>query len=324
MESFLMILSDNNINKNSEFDVTFDKPINLQHQFECALSEINFPTELDLNNIEEEYIINLEFDFFDWDHILPKEQNKLDLYFFKKKFKFKFTNIVELKSELDRVTSEMKTYIRDAIKNLFNLNFSSYKSHGWLDYPKIYIDNNILIASGGGLAIPYGSAVWDTYAKSFIDNNIPLENTNEIWPHPIYFQVATWTHMPFNVTIPQNLFKVLIIKDTFNFPSWGMFETGLHKYPFTFRSLKLTDIIFIYCNIVKHSYVGNTKSNILRVFKRLNKSRQYNFQNLLYVPLRIEEINSIKISCRDNLGDIVKFSDGNISLTLLFRPIEHI
>jgi len=63
MEPFLMILSKENDNKISEFDVTFDKPINLQHQFECAVSEINFPTELDLNNIEEEYIINLEFNF---------------------------------------------------------------------------------------------------------------------------------------------------------------------------------------------------------------------------------------------------------------------
>jgi len=253
---------------------------------------------------------------------LPKEQNQLDLYFFEKKFNFKFTNIDELKNELDRVTTEMKTYIRDAIKNLFNLNFSYYKSLGWLTYPKIYIDNNILNVAAGGLALEIDSDVYETYAKSFIDNNIELRIPNEIWRAPS--TTPLWENFTFNVTIPQNLFKVLEIKDIFTFPSWGMFEHGLNKYPFIFRSLKLIDIIFIYCNIVKHSYVGNTKSNILRVFKRLNKSGQYNFQNLLYVPLRIEEINSIKISCRDNLGDVIKFKDGNISLTLLFRPIEHL
>ena len=324
MDNFLVILDNENYDiKVSEFETTFDKPINLHHQFECALSEISFPTALDINYIEEDYTIKVKFDFWSGYHVLPKEQNKLNVYFFEKEFNFKFTNIDELESELNRVTTEMKNYIRDSIKNLFNLNFQYYKKNRWLFYPKIYIDENILKVSGGGVAIEFESDVYDTYAKSFVDNNIQLENPNITWPPPI--QTATWSTHPFNVTVPEKLFKVLIINKTFSFPSCELLiRAKIDSYPFIFQPKQDVDIIFVYCNIVKHSFVGNTRSNILRVFKRLDKTNHYNFQNLLYVPLRIEEINSIKISCRNNLGEIIKYTDGHISLTLLFRPIENI
>ncbi len=84
----------------------------------------------------------------------------------------------------------------------------------------------------------------------------------------------------------------------------------------------------MYSDIVKETYVGNTKSNILRVFpvNKLDKNKiiSYNFEHLFYIPLRVNEIISIKISIRDSLSNIIIYDEGDISLTLIFRPKEHI
>jgi len=90
----------------------------------------------------------------------------------------------------------------------------------------------------------------------------------------------------------------------------------------------IVDILFVYSNIVKESYVGNTKSNILRVFpvNKIDKNIiiSYRFEHPFYIPLRVNEIISIKISIRDSLSNILLYDEGDITLTLLFRPKEHI
>jgi hypothetical protein len=82
---------------------------------------------------------------------------------------------------------------------------------------------------------------------------------------------------------------------------------------------------FIYCNIIKESHIGNQKVNILRVFPR-EKSDQHNvsyvFHSLLYIPVRVQSINSITISVRNEMGNIMNIQ-GDISALLIFRPIEY-
>jgi hypothetical protein len=89
--------------------------------------------------------------------------------------------------------------------------------------------------------------------------------------------------------------------------------------------LDINNTFFIYCNIIKESHFGDQKVNILRVFPR-EKSDQNNvsyvFHSLLYIPVRVQTINSITLSVRNEMGNIMNIQ-GDISALLIFRPIEY-
>ena len=88
------------------------------------------------------------------------------------------------------------------------------------------------------------------------------------------------------------------------------------------------NVFHVYSDIIKESYIGNVKANILRIFPRnklcKDETLTYYFDKNMFIPLRVDEINSIKISIRNNLADVMKYKKGNISATLLIRPLEYI
>jgi len=88
------------------------------------------------------------------------------------------------------------------------------------------------------------------------------------------------------------------------------------------------DFIFVYCDIIKESYIENTKTNILKIFAKKNNINNnittYQFDSSLHIPLRVEEIHSIKLSLRNSLGEKLYYKSGHILATLLFRPVEYI
>ena len=87
------------------------------------------------------------------------------------------------------------------------------------------------------------------------------------------------------------------------------------------------NLIYVYTDIVKETYCGDTKANLLKVFARKNSKKDnvpYHFNNLLYIPLRLSEINSIRFICADSFGETLTYLTGHISLTLAIRPIENV
>ena len=96
--------------------------------------------------------------------------------------------------------------------------------------------------------------------------------------------------------------------------------------PPSFR--QLVDIYYLYLDIIRESFIGDQKSNILRIFTHNKNSTDenvtYKFENNLFIPLRVEEIISIKLSIRNNRGELLGYDVGEICVTLLFRPSEHI
>ena len=94
------------------------------------------------------------------------------------------------------------------------------------------------------------------------------------------------------------------------------------------EQIKESDMYFVYCDIIQESFVKNIKQNILRIFNKKKQSQEdnvcYSFNDNLYIPLRVDEINSIMITIRNEFGDILRFDRGKIFVTLLMRPIEYI
>ena len=89
------------------------------------------------------------------------------------------------------------------------------------------------------------------------------------------------------------------------------------------------NLIYVYCDVLQESFIGDQKANLLKVFSRRTSENQetitYNFTNLMFIPLRVTEFNSIRFLCCDTFGNIADYSRGHIALTLLIRPrLQHV
>ena len=101
------------------------------------------------------------------------------------------------------------------------------------------------------------------------------------------------------------------------------------KAKYRFDLFEKLSAIYIYSDIVKSSHFGETKANVLRVICMDDNSEMsvIKFENLIFIPLKINNINSIGISVRDIMGDVVEFENIKttkipVTVTLLFRPLE--
>jgi hypothetical protein len=85
--------------------------------------------------------------------------------------------------------------------------------------------------------------------------------------------------------------------------------------------------IFVYCDIIKPSHVGNTMAPLLRSFMNSGQSHGTNitksFDHLQYFDLRFPEFEMIHVYIKNECGDPILFESGTFSLTLHFRPKKY-
>jgi len=307
-DTFVIVLHNNDHDeKNGEFEITFNKPIHIREDMEVALTQITMPKNIWTNNSLEIYSITLNVHlpaiisdtpimFEGIDHLELKEPEQP--YFFSNTFNFTAINIIEFFRYYESIKSRIKLFISFNILKRYN----KYRLDD-NDYPEIKIVNGFLHNKIG-------------YSQ-FKRKSPSDEYVNFAYS---YFNFSKNLHKIFGYNIDKfpNVIYDENTKIATNEPE------AINKVEFK----NIVDILFVYSDIVKETYVGNTKTNILRVFPvnniDKNKIISYNFEHLFYIPLRVNEIISIKISIRDSLSNILLYDEGDISITLLFRPKEHI
>ena len=103
---------------------------------------------------------------------------------------------------------------------------------------------------------------------------------------------------------------------------WPPNESGL--YPASKR-LDLNDglrFMYVYCDIVSHTLVGDTKAPLLRVFPlrgNYGDVIQETFNDIHYVPVQKRHFDSIELSINTETGQIMPFQFGKSIVTLHFR-----
>lgn len=95
---------------------------------------------------------------------------------------------------------------------------------------------------------------------------------------------------------------------------------GVHSYDLTGGIHSL----FVYCDIVDYSIVGDTRSQLLRMAhipadSRFGDSIVDRFENPHYLPLATKEISSIEIDIKDDSNSPVNFEFGRVKLVLHFK-----
>jgi hypothetical protein len=92
----------------------------------------------------------------------------------------------------------------------------------------------------------------------------------------------------------------------------------------TTKSINLTQMLFIYTDIIPPQVVGDTRASLIRTVHVENdhqKGSFISFENPQYFPVNKTEISSINININDETGKPVQFINSLVSVTLHFRPI---
>ena len=74
-----------------------------------------------------------------------------------------------------------------------------------------------------------------------------------------------------------------------------------------FHLSQTLDLIYVYCNLVSHQYVGDIKAPLLRV---VDFKGNHIFSNPYYVPLALHEFDCLEINLRTALGKPFPFTFG--------------
>lgn len=110
-----------------------------------------------------------------------------------------------------------------------------------------------------------------------------------------------------------------------------LLKTGLNTShaPKAIRTVDITagvNELFVYCNIVKHSLVGDTTAQLLRIVPipktGFGEVIVKTYDTPHYFPLIADEIESIEIDLKDENGQRVNFSDGRVIVVLHFKQNE--
>ena len=84
--------------------------------------------------------------------------------------------------------------------------------------------------------------------------------------------------------------------------------------------------LFVYCDGIVDSYINERKRNLLKVISiKKNENSDmtiYKFEKPLFMPLRINEFDSLRITIKDEEDEDLFFTDGKLLATLILRPIR--
>ena len=293
--------------KNGEFEIHFKKTIELKEPMKCALSEIIIPKEAFTNQFgidrSLELILVFDEEYKKKNVILVENENKSFncLPFYKKHFKIKSGkyDLNSLSESLKKINQEARSFIFE----IFKLRFPKFDEN--LELNKKLINFPKLLKKDSKFRNRDGNINLQTVKGELVRTAVFYFNLDEDLHQILGFSIQNYPSIKFE--------NNTIIKKNYGY---GDLEPNFNKF----------DNFFIYSDIVTETHLGNIKSNILKILPRNKTSEEsqiiYSIKNLLYVPLRINEINSIKISIRDNLGQIIEYNDGEITLTLVFQPID--
>ena len=91
------------------------------------------------------------------------------------------------------------------------------------------------------------------------------------------------------------------------------------------KDLGLFQNIYINSDLIETQYIGNTRSNVLRIIAPVMKKGEietFNFNPIFYLPLRVTKFNTIEINITGDTGQLVPF-DGGAVITVLHLRRKH-
>lgn len=108
---------------------------------------------------------------------------------------------------------------------------------------------------------------------------------------------------------------------------YGTYDGGAtgenHVAPFRFNGRSQLFFIYVYCNLVEYSFVGDSMVPCLRALPMIpgeDKVAVLRFENPHYMPVSTSRFSTVAIEIADDKGEDIQFSKGLSMVKLHFRP----
>lgn len=324
--------------KKCEFETTLSDTLNLT-EYECALVDLNLPNNLKIDKffVERsiyfhlEWVKKIDYDLFVKDEEPENFDTETNQNFVSTVIELKIgpniKNLDELRSAIAEATSWDK--LQSNIERFYKSRFANaiLEKGENLFYPEILFDNGFFRNKIGEIRF---TGLPITEVPSNIPQPVDTDNLGKLYLSKTaeFFKTrAAFIFFTFDEELHQimgydyNVYPNIRIIEEDNQTKYIQTNSGWAQNK---CEIDWFNLIYIYTNIVRESYCGNVKANILKVFARKSDQQKdiihYQFPNLLFVPLRVNEIRTIKIKICDNFGQVPTYSKGMISMTLLLRP----
>lgn len=338
-EEFLFL---DNISTNSnvcEFEVNFLKTLHLSEPCECALVELNIPNSIIINKFEktkiefmckfdknltnllkEAFVSTNDPKYYDketsatWQRDGEKHEYTMH----------RITSFEDVKAFFNKLNDDVIPIIERFYKSRFG---SAVLMDGVnFEKPKISIENGYFRNNVGHIKFR-GILEKDINAiKTSPNETVEIvynKLTLNFFDHPgahFYFNFDKTLHdlFGFNSDVYPNV-------DDIPGPSYPIqINKGLALKKF---DISLFNQFFLLTNIVKDSYCGSEKKNILKVIRKLPSTSDivtYKCENLMFIPVKYNEIRSIKFTLINKFDQVLSYDRGYMSLILVIRPIRNI
>ena len=348
--------------KSCDFTHQFHHPIYLNQQMECALVKLsNCPTQVHyLEKNLPKFNITLHFKFFDVPDFI--DEPKISPNFIDTNLEYKFSipnedytgRIDLLKTRLIEVQNNAFDRIKEFwLSKYTGLPYPSKDVMPWSDETMIKISNNsefhfwspFILAPERGkknnfrniiTCVP-GYLILSTEKQQIRKSAIVAVvyyTLNESFHKALGGSDRNFPNYKFipagydNPKTPFFIWHRNIKKSYFTYKGNFSINFKIIQDDFIYERKPYVGTVYVYSDIISESYVCDQRVNILQTFlieKHTDKDMfDVEFENLIYFPMRIQEITSITIQFRTKTGEILFYSEGSINSVLNLRPIHHI
>ena len=294
MEEFYITLPSNVKNDLYEntvanFKTKLASSINLEGNWRVGISSISYTKSW---SVEEDIaLFHIPyFDRFNF-HNLEDETFKIDISQFK--------SVEEIIDELNEILEEFEIYKTPMLLPKFEIN----KTTNRVNIIASYNRNAILLPRiSENLCKVLG------FDKDILDNFITMKH-NEY----------------------RHQWNSIRLRD-----QWNLLDTWMPKAPNPAEKIYIANFpynispdfysIYVYCDLVKHSFVGDSFSQLLRIIEvppgsKFRDQILFNYSNIHYIPLRVNEFNTIEIHLKDDQNKTIPFKFGRTIISLHFKKL---
>ena len=345
-----------------EFEYHFNKSLNFNENYSCALLECNLPKNLKVDRFQHRrklflnciWIKNFVHSAFYESPDLKRYHKQTNFNFKDSIFEFEFGPDIysgeDFLKEYRKIDIELK--IKEFYDSRFKDAYSSLIKNVSLKLPEIVFENNKFKTSIGE------TKYHGLFTEEDIDGRRPVsgpglhgkpdDEVSKIYfdkDSSLFYKYRTaWIFFTFDEVLHEILgfnkqdYPIVEINETVVSEELAKKQVISLDNPIqydavlknnglaTFKPQFRFDMIYLHSNIVKESYILNKKASILRVFPKKSESQgdiiHYKFEYPVFIPLRFHEIDVISFKITNEFTEIATFEEGLISLKVVFKLLN--
>ena len=272
-------------NKASEYKVKLVKPIHLNHQYEVALAQIQFPhtwetLRKDSNHFSYEVFETTPDEFFI--PTIPRQELSIPAGYYSTLMDYKGDKSKAFLNSLQQAfdKKERARGVEDT-----NIVFD-YNTH--INKVEITVKNNYILHLSNAIAQVLG---FEIYTNDKVSTNEYAHRMSIVDKHQCFEYKPSYNNFKYTATYAPDL------------------DRGFYS-------------LYVYCNLCSPQFVGDSYVPLLRIVPNAgdpNSMVTLDIDNPHYVPVNVRSFDNVEINIKNDVDELVAFETGKVICKLHFR-----